>query len=144
MIVECPFPMSLSLTFITLVTGSKQNKLWCSSLCSRLHSSAVVCLSVLSWLKYSPQHTQKFYSKIFLGRKMRMFIQNLGVFRPSLLWDITKSMSVVVYRLLHPWIWDRLALPKSRWRTVIHIAAEATNLIFWFIPFCLNYILQCV
>lgn len=116
MIVECPVPLSSFWTFIVLIPGGEQNKLWSSSLCSLLYSSAALCLFCLR-LKYSPQHTQKFHSNIFLSRKMRLCIQNLGVIRPSVFRDITKPMLVIVYRIFHSWMWDRLAVPKSRWRT---------------------------
>ena len=75
---------------------------------------------------------------------MRICIHNLGVFRPSFFWDITKPTLAVVYRLLHfecgaDWLSRRVGNEFST-----HIAAEVRNLIFWFIPFCLNYILQYV
>jgi hypothetical protein len=114
-----PVPMSSSLIFLIPITGGEQNKLKkfiimqsSSSFCCSLS----VCLFCLG-LKLSPQQTQTFCLDIFLTRKIRICIQNLGALRPSLFWDITKPMLVVAYRLLHSWMCNRLAVPKSLWRT---------------------------
>ena len=65
---------------------------------------------------------------------MRICIQNLGVFRPSIFWSITKHMVIVGYMLRHPWMWADLLSQRVRDELSTHIAAEARYLYFGLFP----------